>query len=128
MKEEVVTFESILDGLSMGSMAPKDVSIYKYQAPYGRSKDPSQKYLDRKAAQKASYHKRKAIKEALNIGHKLCTACGQEKTLASFNVDKRSYTGYSSWCKDCHKDKAKHRLLAGAEKEQDDNRDSNGST
>jgi hypothetical protein len=86
------------------SYVPKDVSVFSYAAPYGRTPDPSKKYQDRKAAQKASYLKKKAIQEATNKGHKLCTACNEEKSLSDFNVDKKTFTGYSTWCKSCKKD------------------------
>ncbi len=66
----------------------------------GTLSDTSKK---REEKRKEVYQKKKAIKEALNKGHKLCTSCNEEKSLSEFNVDKKTYTGYSTWCKNCKK-------------------------
>ena len=88
---------------NIGSYIPKDVSVFSYAEPYGRTPAPSSKYKDRKAAQRASFLKKKAIKEALEKGHKLCTSCNQELSLFNFDIDKKTFTGYSSMCKECKK-------------------------
>lgn len=99
------------------SYVPKDVSVFNYTEPYGRSPNASPKYQERKAAQKASFLKKKAIKEAMDKGHKLCTSCNQEKSLSDFNVDKKTFTGYSTWCKSCKKDYNKKYLKGYANDE-----------
>ena len=103
--------------LNIQSYTPKDVSVFNYTEPYGRSPNASLKYQDRKAAQKASFLKKKAIKEAMDKGHKLCTACNEEKSLSDFNVDKKTFTGYSTWCKSCKKDYNKKYLKGYANDE-----------
>ena len=55
----------------------------------------------REEKRKEVYKRKSAIKEALAKGHKLCTACNEEKSLSDFNVDKKTFTGYSTWCKEC---------------------------
>lgn len=90
--------------LTVGSYVPKDVSKYSYPDMYGRHKPPSERYLERKARAKASQAKKAEIKAAMNKGHKLCTKCNEELPLSSFQVDKTTFTGYSSWCKSCKKD------------------------
>jgi hypothetical protein len=50
---------------------------------------------------KLSENKREGTRKALAKAHKLCTACGQEKPLNAFYVDRNSYTGYTSKCKGC---------------------------
>ncbi len=57
----------------------------------------------REEKRKKVYEKKKSIKEALAKGHKLCTSCNEEKSLSEFNVDKKTFTGYSTWCKECKK-------------------------
>ena len=64
------------------------------------SKTPSERELKRKEV----YLRKKAIKEALDKGHKICTECQEELPLSMFNVDKKTFTGYSSWCKGCKKE------------------------
>ena len=93
--------------LNIQSYTPKDVSVFNYTEPYGRSPNASPKYQDRKAA----------IKEAMDKGHKLCTACNEEKSLSDFNVDKKTFTGYSTWCKSCKKDYNKKYLKGYANDE-----------
>lgn len=51
------------------------------------------------------------VMRALSKGHKLCVKCNQEKALFSFTADKKNYSGYSSWCKDCRKEANKQRYL-----------------
>ncbi len=69
----------------------------------GRFKAPSERYLERKQRAKASREAKAKIKEAMLKGTKLCSKCSLEKSLFSFDVDKSTFTGYSSWCKDCKK-------------------------
>ena len=49
-------------------------------------------------------HKSRDVARALKEGHKSCSRCGESKRLFDFNVDKKTYTGYSSWCKPCKKE------------------------
>lgn len=56
---------------------------------------------NRREKQAEVYKRKKSIKEALANGHKLCTSCNETKSLSDFNVDKKTFTGYSTWCKDC---------------------------
>lgn len=58
----------------------------------------------REEKRKEVYERKKAVKESLSKGHKLCTSCSQELSLDNFNVDKKTFTGYSTWCKSCKKD------------------------
>lgn len=71
----------------------------------------------REEKRKEVYQRKKAIKEALNKGHKLCTACNEEKSLSDFNVDKKTFTGYSTWCKSCKKEYNKKYLKGYANDE-----------
>lgn len=71
-----------------------------------------QMWDDRKAErQKKAAERRKEVKKALRMAHKLCTQCGETKSFLEFNVDKKAMTGYSSVCKQCKRssqeDKAK---------------------
>lgn len=70
----------------------------------GKFVSPSDRYNARKARAKASAAAKAKIKDALSKGHKLCTKCDESKSLFEFDVDKKTYTGYSSWCKACKKE------------------------
>jgi thiol-disulfide isomerase/thioredoxin len=48
--------------------------------------------------------KKREVTRALKDGHKACVKCGETKRLFDFSVDKKTYTGYSSWCKPCKKE------------------------
>ncbi len=50
---------------------------------------------------------RKSKNDMLAKSMKLCSCCKQEKSLLSFNEDSKTYTGYSSWCKECKKEAKK---------------------
>lgn len=77
---------------------------FQMQDGVKRHKPASDAYKALKARQKASREARAKIKEAAEKGHKLCTACNEEKSLSNFNVDKKTLTGYSTWCKSCKKE------------------------
>lgn len=66
---------------------------------YGLSKTVG----ERKEAAQRKYLKQKAVKESLSKGFKVCTRCGEEKKLFDFYVDKKNFSGYSSYCKECKK-------------------------
>lgn len=76
----------------------------------GRYRPMSELYALRKARAQAAKEAKSKIKEALSKGIKSCTACGQEKTLLEFDKDKKTYTGYSTWCKSCKKEQKKKYL------------------
>lgn len=65
---------------------------------------PSERYQAIKARSKASQAAKAKIKESLSKGHKLCTRCDTEQPLTNFDKDKKTYTGYSTWCKSCKKE------------------------
>ena len=75
----------------------------KYFTYKNKYKEPSQKTLELRKRSEASKEAKAKIKEALEQGHKLCTKCNQELSLFNFDKDKKTYTGYSSWCKECKK-------------------------
>ena len=70
---------------------------------YGLSKTRDQ----RKQATRNKYLRKKAVKEALSKGLKTCTKCGEDKKLFDFYVDKKNFSGYSSYCKECKKGSTK---------------------
>lgn len=76
-------------------------SYFTYKNKY---KEPSEAYLERKRRLEASKEAKAKVKAALELGHKLCTKCNQELSLFNFDKDKKTFTGYSSWCKGCKKD------------------------
>lgn len=80
------------------------VTGQKYFDYKNKFKDPSEAYLERKRRSEASKEAKAKIKAALELGHKLCTKCDQELSLFNFDKDRKTYTGYSSWCKGCKKD------------------------
>lgn len=82
-----------------------------------RYRPASEAYQALKERQKASREAKAKIKEAMAKGHKLCTACNEEKSLSDFNVDKKTFTGYSTWCKSCKKDYNKKYLKGYANDE-----------
>lgn len=84
-----------------------------------RYKPASEAYQALKERQKASREAKAKIKEAMSKGHKLCTACNEEKSLSDFNVDKKTFTGYSTWCKACKKDYNKKYLKGYANDQAD---------
>lgn len=57
----------------------------------------------RKEYNKSRYAQQKAVKESLSKGVKSCAKCGEEKKLFDFYVDKKNFSGYSSYCKECKK-------------------------
>ena len=65
---------------------------------------PHDRWLERKAKHKQAVERKNTISKALSMGHKLCTKCNEELSLSSFQVDKTTFTGFSSWCKSCKKD------------------------
>lgn len=75
-------------------------AIKEHQRLYGLSQTKEQ----REAKRKKAYARKAQISKALSMGHKLCTKCNEELPLSSFQVDKTTFTGYSSWCKSCKKD------------------------
>lgn len=64
----------------------------------------SSTYQQRQEKRKEVFKRKKDIKDSLSKGHKLCTSCNEEKSLNNFNVDRKSFTGYSAWCKSCKKE------------------------
>ena len=57
----------------------------------------------RKEYNNSRYAQQKAVKESLSKGAKTCAKCGEDKKLFDFYADKKSYSGYSSYCKECKK-------------------------
>lgn len=86
------------------------VTGQKYFDYKNRYKEPSERTLELKKRSEASKAAKAKVKEALEQGHKLCTKCNQELSLLSFDKDKKTYTGYSSWCKGCKKEYNKQYL------------------
>ena len=80
------------------------VAGQKYFDYKNRYKEPSEAYMERKRRSEAAKASKAKVKEALQQGHKLCTKCNQELSLFNFDKDKKTFTGYSSWCKSCKKD------------------------
>lgn len=76
---------------------------FEVQDNVKRYRPASEHYLAQKARQKASREAKAKVQESLSKGHKLCTSCNQELSLDNFNVDKKTFTGYSTWCKACKK-------------------------
>lgn len=60
-----------------------------------------------KKGQETAAANRKSKNDMLAKSMKLCGKCKQEKNLLSFNEDKKTFTGYSSWCKECKKEAKK---------------------
>lgn len=83
---------------------------FEMQDNIRRNKPASESYELRKKRSNAAKAAKVKIKEALAKGHKMCTTCNQELSLSSFDVDKKTFTGYSSWCKDCKKEYNKRYL------------------
>jgi len=92
---------------------------FQMQDSKKRYKHASEAYKALKERQKASREAKAKIKEAMAKGHKLCTACNEEKSLSDFNVDKKTFTGYSTWCKSCKKEYNK-KYLKGYSNDQAD--------
>lgn len=82
-----------------------------------RYRPASEAYQALKERQKASREAKAKIKESMAKGHKLCTSCNEEKSLSDFNIDKKTFTGYSTWCKSCKKEYNKKYLKGYANDE-----------
>jgi hypothetical protein len=57
--------------------------------------------------------RKKEINDLLQQGLKACSFCGQVKALSEFYPDKRHYSGYGSYCKECKKEQRKHSSQKG---------------
>lgn len=70
---------------------------------------------ERKEKEAKRAQMRNGVYNALRQGHKTCSCCGQDKELSEFYVDKRHFSGYSSYCKECKKAMGKQRYLSTKE-------------
>jgi hypothetical protein len=87
---------------SLEEFKKKEVSYLEkngYEAP----SEEASTYL-RKVNQIAADNKRKLQQKVVEHGQKNCSKCGEVKSLFEFNVDKKTTSGYSSWCKGCKRE------------------------
>jgi hypothetical protein len=67
-------------------------------------KDVSEAYALRKIKAEEKRKRQQEILKALKQGHKECSKCDQPKRLFDFHINKKTFTGYDSWCKSCKKE------------------------
>jgi hypothetical protein len=74
--------------------------------------NPMSKRQDGLKKRSKEYYRKLAIDMLLSRGMKKCGHCEEIKPVSEYTPSKMSYTGLSSWCKECDKEHAKQRWAA----------------